>query len=66
MSQREARTPRAYAARWRANRAAVEAARADLIAAIRKAVEDGTSQTEIAKALGWPRQRVHKILSEDE
>ena len=39
-----------------------EDARVGLNAAIRTAVRDGMSQSDVARLLGWPRQRVSEVL----
>jgi DNA-binding IclR family transcriptional regulator len=49
-------------ARWQAATSEHERTRLALLAAIRKAADRGMSQAEIAKVLGWPRQRVHEAL----
>lgn len=49
---------------WRHTRERAEYARNDLNAAIAHAVESGMSQSQVAEMLGWPRQRVNKIVAE--
>lgn len=36
--------------------------RVAFVAAIKDALADGASQSEIARVLGWPRQRVEKMI----
>lgn len=50
-------------ARWESARHNVALERTDLNAQIREIVEAGEmSQSQVATALGWPRQRVSKLL----
>lgn len=49
-------------ARWRKAVQAHEAARVALNEAVVEAANDGMSQSEIARALRWPRQRVHDLV----
>jgi DNA-directed RNA polymerase specialized sigma24 family protein len=50
-------------ARWRRAVKAHEAARVELTEAIVTAASDGMDQSEVARTLGWPRQRVHDIVA---
>ena len=52
---------RAFGA-WNQARERHEQARLALLDAIRQAVKDGTPQSEVARTLGWPRQRVSEAL----
>lgn len=51
-------------ARWQRARESAEAARLALADAVRSAVAQGATQSDVARTLGWPRQRVSKLLSE--
>jgi plasmid maintenance system antidote protein VapI len=48
--------------RWRRANTDAASARAALRRAIRAEVDRGASQSDVARALGWPRQRVSKLL----
>jgi predicted XRE-type DNA-binding protein len=52
-------------ARWQKARGDHERARLALARAIRRAADRGVSQADIARSLGWPRQRVSKLLKGD-
>jgi len=47
---------------WRRANTDAASAREALRRAIRAEVERGASQSDVARALGWPRQRVSKLL----
>jgi uncharacterized membrane protein len=49
-------------ARWNVARRRKADALDDLNTAIREASEDGMTQAEVARVLGWPRQRVNSVL----
>jgi DNA-binding transcriptional regulator LsrR (DeoR family) len=49
-------------ARWNVARRRKADALDDLNTAIRAASEDGMTQAEVARVLGWPRQRVNSVL----
>jgi DNA-binding transcriptional regulator LsrR (DeoR family) len=49
---------------YRASLRAKAEAKQALDAAIADAFVAGTSQSEIARTLGWPRQRVQKVLQD--
>lgn len=51
--------------RWDRSRRATREARSDFHDVIRAAAAGGMSQAEIARVLGWPRQRVNTLLGED-
>ena len=48
--------------KWDASRAETGYTRGYMIDLIQRAVEEGMPQAEIARTLGWPRQRVSKLL----
>lgn len=52
-------------ARWDKARTATKLERSELHAAIREASDAGLSQADIARALGWPRQRVNTLLAKE-
>ena len=52
-------------ARWKKARNDHETARLALARAIRRASDRSVSQSNIARVLGWPRQRVSKLLKGD-
>jgi hypothetical protein len=49
-------------AKWDESRTETDYARGDLWELIQRAVDEGMPQVEIARTLGWPRQRITKLL----
>jgi hypothetical protein len=48
--------------KWDEAREEAAYSRGDMLDLIQRAVEEGMPQAEIARTLGWPRQRVSKLL----
>lgn len=49
-------------ARWDGARTETGYARGDMLDLIQRAVDEGMPQADIGRLLGWPRQRVSKLL----